>query len=112
MDCCSGETQQGGAVLDCLQVIGREGGAIEILQATRDFRVPERSIRVGGASMRPAPGSFSPAYSFRTILDEACLPAVILKDDRAQEVPGPSVREEFVLPRPGGKGRGLLHPPL
>ena len=62
--------------------------------------------------MRPAPGSFSPAFSFRTILDEACLPAVILKDDRAQEVPGPSVREEFVLPRPGGKGRGLLHPPL
>src|SRR5947208_11678199 len=28
MGCCSGETQQGGAVLDCLQVIGREGRAI------------------------------------------------------------------------------------
>ena len=101
----------------CILGLGSSPGVTNLMAACGAIRlshVREVKIRVGGATTRPAPGPLNPPYSFRTILDEACLPAVILKDGRLQEVPGLSVREEFVLPDPVGKVEGYytLHSEL
>ncbi len=70
--------------------------------------VSRMKIRVAGAAVKPIPGSFSPPYSFRTIIDEACMPAAVLRTGKIEMVPGLSVKEKFVLPDPVGKVEGYF----
>jgi lysine 6-dehydrogenase len=105
------------AGVTCILGLGSSPGVTNLmasLGATRLSSVEEVKIRVGGASPRPSSGLFTPPYSFRTILDEACLPAVVLRGGAIEEVPGLSVREEFSLPDPVGKVEGYytLHSEL
>ncbi len=105
------------AGVTCLLGLGSSPGVTNLMAAfgaKRFSSIDTVKIRVGGASLRPSAGTFNPPYSFRTILDEARMPAIILKDGRIQEVPGLSVKEEFELPEPVGRVEGYytLHSEL
>ncbi len=95
----------------CILGLGSSPG-ITNLMATHGAgsltRVSKVKIRVGGAAVQPVPGLFSPPYSFRTIIDEACMPAAVLRAGKIEMVPGLSVKEEFVLPDPVGKVEGYF----
>ncbi len=105
------------AGVTCLLGMGSSPGVTNLMAscgARRLFQIDRVTIRVAGATMKPASGFFTPPYSFRTILDEACMPAVVLRDGKTMEVPGLSVKEQFVLPEPVGKAEGYytLHSEL
>lgn len=110
-----GKAKDAGVV--CILGIGSSPGVtnlMAIVGAKRMSRLDAVKIRVGGATLKPSSGVFNPPYSFRTIIDEACMPAIILRDGAIQEVPGLSVKEEFVLPDPVGgvEGYYTLHSEL
>ncbi len=99
------------AGVTCILGLGSSPGITNLMAAhgaKRLSKIDEVKIRVAGATMRPSSGFFTPPYSLRTILDEASLPAVILRDGKTEEVPGLSVKEEFVLPEPVGKVEGYF----
>ncbi len=95
----------------CVLGLGSSPGVTNLMAAIGGRRLSSISrvkIRVAGATLVPSPGGFNPPYSFRTIIDEACMPAVILRGGRIQDVPGLSMKEEFVLPDPVGKVEGYF----
>ncbi len=105
------------AGVTCILGLGSSPGSTNLMAAygaKRFSNIDEVRIRVAGATIRPSSGFFTPPYSFRTILDEACMPAVILRGGKILEVPGLSTKEEFVLPEPVGKVEGYytLHSEL
>ena len=105
------------AGVTCVLGLGSSPGVTNLmaaLGARRLSRIDEVKIRVAGATLKPSSGFFNPPYSFRTILDEACMPAVILREGKISEVPGLSVKEEFRLPDPVGSVEGYytLHSEL
>ena len=105
------------AGVTCILGLGSSPGVTNLMAAYGANKMSEISavkIRVGGADNKPAPGFFNPPYSFRTIIDEACMPAAILRAGKVEMVPGLSVKEEFVLPDPVGKVEGYytLHSEL
>ncbi len=105
------------ADVTCVLGMGSSPGVTNLMAAygaRRLSTIDEVKIRVGGTTIRPSSGVFTPPYSFRTILDEACMPAVILRAGKIMEVPGLSVKEEFALPEPFGKAEGYytLHSEL
>ena len=105
------DSQARDAGVTCLVGLGSAPGVTNLMAAhgaSRMSKVSRVSIRTGGGSPRPASSIFRPPYSFRTILDEACLPAAVFKDGAIQMVPGLSVKEEFVLPDPVGKVEGYM----
>jgi len=105
------------AGVTCILGLGSSPGVTNLMAASgaRKMSMISRvKIRVGGTASGPAGGFFNPPYSFRTILDEACMPAAILRGAKTEFVPGLSVKEEFVLPDPVGKVEGYytLHSEL
>lgn len=99
------------AGITCVLGLGSSPGVTNLMAAVGAARLSTISsveIRVGGAALKPAGGSFNPPYSFRTIIDEACLPAATLRGGEMEMVPGLSVKEEFVLPDPVGKVEGYF----
>jgi saccharopine dehydrogenase (NAD+, L-lysine-forming) len=107
----------GDAGVTCILGLGSSPGVTNLMAASaarKMSRISEVKIRVGGTTSGSAGGFFNPPYSFRTILDEACMPAAILRGGKVKFVPGLSVNEEFVLPAPVGKVEGYytLHSEL
>jgi saccharopine dehydrogenase-like NADP-dependent oxidoreductase len=97
--------------VSCILGLGSSPGVTNLMAAFGASRVSKLlavKIRVGGGAARPSPGFFDPPYSFRTILDEASLPAAVLRGGRIEMVPGLSVKEEFELPDPVGKVEGYF----
>lgn len=105
------------AGVSCVLGLGSSPGITNLMAlhcASMFDSIASVKIRVAGAAIRPVSGLFNPPYSFRTIIDEACMPAVILRNGTLQQVPGMSVKEEFALPDPVGKVEGYytLHSEL
>ncbi len=105
------------AGVTCILGLGSSPGITNVMAAygaSKLTRVRTVKIRVAGGRSGSSGGFFSPPYSFRTILDEASLPAIILRNGKIQEVPALSVKESFKLPEPVGivEGYFTLHSEL
>ncbi len=105
------------AGVTCILGLGSSPGVTNLMAAhgaRRLSRIDEVKIRVGGSTITPSSAFFDPPYSFRTILDEACMPAAVLRAGKIEMVRGFTVREEFVLPEPVGRVEGYytLHSEL
>jgi saccharopine dehydrogenase (NAD+, L-lysine-forming) len=99
------------AGVSCVLGLGSSPGVTNLmasLGARRLSKVSSVRIRVGGTTTGPARGGFNPPYSLRTIIDEACLPAVVLRRGKIETVPGMSEGVDFILPEPVGRVRGYL----
>jgi saccharopine dehydrogenase-like NADP-dependent oxidoreductase len=105
------------AGVTCVVGLGSSPGVTNLMAihgAQKMSKVSEVKIRVAGASPVSNLGGFKPPYSFRTILDEASMPAAVLTNGRIEMVPAMSHREEFGLPEPVGMVEGCytLHSEL
>lgn len=105
------------AGVTCVVGLGSSPGVTNLMAAhgaERMSEVREVRIRVGGSSPGHNSDEFNPPYSFRTILDEASMPAAVLREGKIEMVPPMSHREEFVLPDPVGRVEGYytLHSEL
>ncbi|MDA4121096.1 MAG: saccharopine dehydrogenase NADP-binding domain-containing protein [Thaumarchaeota archaeon] len=99
------------AGVSCILGLGSAPGVTNLMAAfgaSRLSKILAVKIRVGGGAAKPSPGLFNPPYSFRTILDEACLPAAVLRGGRIEMVPGLSVKEGFELPDPVSRVEGYI----
>jgi saccharopine dehydrogenase (NAD+, L-lysine-forming) len=112
------EARFAGAGLTAVLGIGASPGKTNLLAAWAAAPLDEvHALHVSAAATDPTPPGhtgLSAPYAIETILDELTLPAVVLRDGHAEEVPALSDGGEVEFPPPIGRRRSVytLHSEL